>query len=457
MLAFGTIIGVGWVTVMGSWLGQAGSLGAIFGFLGGGLLMLVIAVCYAEVAVMFPVSGGEVAYVYEMYGTRLAFAAGWALSFNYIVTTAFEAISVGWVASALFPGIGGPVLYSVLGQDIDLGSLLLGFGIMAAISWLNFQGARAAIRFQDLMTLILLLASGIFIFAGLSFGDYHNLQPFFVTADSNWRLAGVLGVMASTPFWFAGFDTIPQAMGEVAESARLRLIPVIIVLSILLSLVFYCLVILAAAVSMPREELLATELPVAGALESALNSPILGKIVLFAGLCGLITTWNAVFFASTRLLYALGRGRMIPPIFGQVHSERGSPGVAILFVGAVGGLVSLLGRNAIVPILSAAAVNFTFVFLLVSVGLILLRRNRPDFDRPFRAPGVLPYLAVGSSLLVLCLAIYEPFKSYTGILPTAWILILIWAGLGGIFWLWAGRTRNQISEAERRRSISGRG
>ena len=109
MLAFGTIIGIAWLIVLGSWLSQAGSLGAIIGFVIGGGMMLLIGVCYAEVATMYPVSGGEAAYVYEMYGTGMAFAAGWALAFNYVVVTSFEAISVGWAASALFPGIEGPV------------------------------------------------------------------------------------------------------------------------------------------------------------------------------------------------------------------------------------------------------------------------------------------------------------------------------------------------------------
>ncbi len=104
-LSFGSIIGVGWITVLGAWMMQAGSLGTFIAFIGGGFVMLIIGLCYSEVAAMYPVSGGEVAYLYEMYGVRTSFFAGWFLALNYIALTAFEAISVGWILSAMYPGI----------------------------------------------------------------------------------------------------------------------------------------------------------------------------------------------------------------------------------------------------------------------------------------------------------------------------------------------------------------
>ena len=104
MLAFGTVVGVGWLVYPGVWLSNSGPLGAIAGFAGGGVIMLVIALCYAEMAGMFPVSGGEVAYTYEVYGLRLSFLCGWLLAFEYIAVTSWEAISLALIADALFPG-----------------------------------------------------------------------------------------------------------------------------------------------------------------------------------------------------------------------------------------------------------------------------------------------------------------------------------------------------------------
>ncbi|MDH5248265.1 MAG: amino acid permease, partial [Cyclobacteriaceae bacterium] len=102
-LAFGAMIGVGWVTAMGPWLHTAGPLGAAIAFVLGGVLLLFIGFCYAEVTAMLPVSGGEVAYAYKAFGKKHSFLVGWFLSFGYLSVSAFEAISVGKILSYLFP------------------------------------------------------------------------------------------------------------------------------------------------------------------------------------------------------------------------------------------------------------------------------------------------------------------------------------------------------------------
>ena len=454
-LAFGTIIGVGWITVLGSWLSGAGSLGAIVAFAGGGAVMLVIGLCYAELAGMYPVSGGELAYVFEAWGTRVSFAAAWLLAFSYISLTSFEAVSVGWIMSALVPGFGGPVAYSVLGYEVRLWSLVLGLAIMAVITAINYRGGRSSTSFQEVMTFLLLLASGVFVVLGLLAGDYSNLEPRFVGDTPRMALAGVLGVMATTPFWFVGFDTIPQAMGELRPGARLPLLPGVMALAIGLAAAFYVLVILTASVSLPRAELLALDLPVAGALQATFDSVLLGKLVLFAGFCGLITTWNAVFFAATRLLFALGRGRFIPPGFARVHGRFGSPVNAVLFTGLVGALGTLFGRTAIGIIVNASSAAIALVFALVVLAVARLRRTRPHQDRPYRMPGGLPLIYVGgvSALALFVMALYDPYRAAVGAVPPEWVVLGVWVLLGGVFYLVATPVRRGISEDERRRLV----
>ena len=88
-LAFGCIIGVGWIIVLGEWLEIAGPLGAILGFAIGALVMMIVGLCYAELASMLPVSGGEVAYAYEIFGAKSSYAIGWFLALAYISVTSF--------------------------------------------------------------------------------------------------------------------------------------------------------------------------------------------------------------------------------------------------------------------------------------------------------------------------------------------------------------------------------
>ena len=451
-LAFGTIIGVGWITVMGAWLSGAGAIGAIIAFVLGGLGILAIGLCYSEMAAAYPVTGGEVAYVFEAWGARWSFAAAWFLAFSYIFTTSFEAISVEWVVSALVPGFGGPVIYTLLGQEVRLWSLALGLAVMAVITFINYRGGKTAAWFQDLMTAGLIILTLIFVVAGVVGGSVANLEPMFSGTTPGAALVGVGIVLGTAAFWFAGFDTIPQAMEEVEEGAKLRLLPRVMGASILFALVFYCLVILATAMSMPRAELLASELPAAAAIEAALGSPFLGRIVLFAGLCGLITTWNAIFFASTRIVFAMARAHMIPHRLARVHDRYGSPSAAVIFVAVMGSVGALFGRNAILVIVGGAAISAMIVFLVVVLGVLRLRKTRPDHPRPYTVPGGRGFLVLSAviALGLLGASIWEPFHGAGGRIPAEWIVLVVWAALGLVFYRAAAPLRREVSDRKLR-------
>ena len=450
VLAFGMIIGVGWITVLGFWLGSGGSLGAMLAFVAGWMFMVFVVLCYAEVASMYPVSGGEVAYTYKIYGLNVSFLAGWFLSFHYISVTSFEAISVGWVLSALIPSMEGPVVYSLLGSEIDLTSLIIGLVGMAAITHVNYRGAELTANFQAYATYGLLIVSAVFIVLGLAGGDVKHLAPAIGGLDADLPWLGVLAVFISTPFWFAGFDIIPQALGEKAHKVNMRMLPLVMVGAITLALVFYLLIILTSALALPRASLLEQDLPTAAALSAAMGSPALGKLVLFGGLLGLISTWNAIFFGAARLIFALGRARMIPPQFGLVHERFKSPWVAILFVGTIGAAASLLGRNAIVPIVNIGATILSSLFLLISAGVIVLRIRLPEHARPVRLGGgaLIPAIASVFAACMAVLSFLDPLQNADGV-PIEWLLLGGWLVLGLLFWVLGRRFRYTISEAER--------
>jgi amino acid transporter len=323
---------------------------------------------------------------------------------------------------------------------------------MAVITLVNYRGAKSTAAFQDVMTYGLIAISLIFITVGIFGGDPTNLEPVLVERSGGWAWSGILAVLATTPFWFSGFDVIPQAMGEKAEGTALSLMGRVVIIGLSAAAAFYILVILAASMSMPRAELLALELPAAGAFEAAFDSPALGKVVLFAGLMGIITTWNATFFAGARVVYALGRGRIIPTAYGGVHPVYRSPGRAVLFVGIAGSLMAFLGRNAVIPLVNSSATCLAVVFFIICVGVLRLRRTHPEAARPYRVPGGkwIPISAAAASLIVAFLALYEPFLSAEGRVPTEWSFFILWSGLGILFWRSARKIRSQLSEEERR-------
>ena len=358
--------------------------------------------------------------------------------------------------SALIPGFGGPVIYTAFGSEVHAWALGVGLLMMCVITVINYRGAKLAASFQSAVTYLVLAASIIFVIAGLTYGDFEYLKPRFVSDEISAAFVGVLAVAATAPFWFAGFDTIPQAMGEVAEDTSLKQLPKIIALSIAVALVFYCAVILCASVTLPRNELLSMDLPVAAAFEAAFQSAWLGKLVLLAGLFGLISTWNAIFFAATRVMFSMGRAHMISHNFARVHDRFGSPATAVVFVGLVGAIGSLAGRSAITMIVGAASITIALIFAIVVIGTGRLRRRLPDHPRPFRFPGG----AIGFGLAGLCsvaialLAAVAPFQTSAGF-PIEWSILLVWALIGVFFWLAARDMRQDIDETERRFLILG--
>ncbi|MBP1766985.1 MAG: family permease [Candidatus Aminicenantes bacterium] len=458
-LAFGNIIGVGWIIVLGKWLEQGGPLGTLLAFAVGALVMMAIGLCYAELAAMIPVAGGEFAYAYEVFGTKIAFAIGWFLALVYVTTTAFEAISFGWIMGALLPVVKGPVLYSFRGDPVQLGGLLLGLAGMAYLARLNYRGLKSAAVFQDIFTYGLLIVTLVFVSAGIFWGRAANLVPYFSKTGIGPAFGGFLAVFLTTPFFLAGFNVIPQTMEEKAEGISNRKVVQMIILSISMAGLFYGLTALAASMAVPWKEIVGLELPAAGAFQAAFHSPLLAEIVLVAGLCGIVTTWNTVFISSSRVIFALSRARIIPPVFGRIHRVFKSPFNAILFAGALSSVGVFLGRSAILPIINVAGSCYAFAYFFTCLSVIKLRRERPQTLRPYRIPGGPAIAAIGVvfSVAIFFLTIYEAYRNSRGAIPLEWILILVWAALGLLFWMAVRKIRFQVSEEERRSLILGRG
>ena len=126
--------------------------------------------------------------------------------------------------------------------------------------------------------------------------------------------------------------------------------------------------------------------------------------------------------------------------------------MAVLFVGIVGGIGALFGRNAILPIVNTSAASLSFVFVLVVFGVLRLRTMRPDHKRPYRGAGGKPLLYVAGTIAVglLVIALYEPLRSAQSGIPLEWMALLVWGLLGVVFWLVSAKVRGEVSEKDRR-------
>ena len=449
-LAFGAMIGVGWVTAMGPWLGAAGPLGASIAFAIGGALMIFIGFCYAEVTAMLPVSGGEVAYAYKAYGISKSFLVGWFLSFGYLSVSAFEAISVGKILSYLFPYIDRWPLYTIHGDQIYGSHLLLALAFVSLITWINYVGVQNSIRFQIYLTIAFIAIVLCVAITGFVYGEFKNLQPYFFSGQHTGAWSGILAVFATVPFWLVGFDTIPQGAEEAKESISYRTIGVLIIVSIVAAVSFYILLIISTSMIGNWQQLLGFELLTAKAFELAFGSPIVVDGILIAILIGLLTSWNGFFLAGSRVLFAMGRGRIITPSFGKTHPIHKTPYKAVLFSGVITLVASFLGRGAMIAFVDVGSLCIALAFLGVSFSFIKLRKKFPSQHRPYKTPGglVMGYIAVAGSFLVL-LAITLPMSPAALKWPLEWAILMALSILGFGFWVLSKKSRRMTTRQER--------
>ena len=165
-----------------------------------------------------------------------------------------------------------------------------------------------------------------------------------------------------------------------------------------------------------------------------------------------------MLFAGARVLFCLGRAHVLPTFFARVHPQYGSPAAAVWFVGICAAIGSLAGKNALEPIIQLVSICFSFAYLVVSLGLLRLRKRRPELDRPYAVPAypLIPRIAVVFSMLFLLLAVFNIFQSSQAPVPLELIVLGAWSLLGFIGWRSARGVRNSISETERRRLIHAR-
>ncbi len=456
-IGFGAIVGVGWIVYMGLWYEQAGPVGTMIAFLAGGLLMALIALCYAELATMYPVAGAEAAYAYGAFGGAVAFVVGWALVLMLIAVIPYVSVSLAWILDVLIPGMAGPVLYTWRGQPVRATSLAIAVFWTLWLGVVNYRGIKGASRFQDLLTFGKIAVSLLFFAAGIFGGRVEHLEPIFPRPLGAGALGGIVAVLSTTPWFFGGFNQIPQVLEEKSSGTSVRSVGLIVVLSVLAAAVYYALAALSAGMAAPWPSIARQELPVAAAFRAAFGSELLARAVLVAGLFGIVTVGNACTIAATRLLFALSRARAITPVFQRLHAEYGSPVPAIAFVTGFGVLGNFLGRSGIAPIVNVGSVAAALGYLITALAVLRLRRTAPDRPRPYRMPLVrlVGGISAAGALFLLASSLRQHWIDAKGGVPIEWVVIVVWAAIGFALYRAAGPSRRALGESQLRRLVLG--
>lgn len=413
LLGIGAIIGAGVFVLTGVAAATQAGPALVLSFVLAGFACVFAGLCYAELAAAVGGCGSAYGYAYAALGEIIAWIIGWALVLEYGM--AVSAVAVGWsgyfnnalsaagieLPAALLsaPGAGS-------GGIVNLPAML----IILLLGVLLAFGVRNSARFNAAIVFIKLTAIAIFIFIALGNVNPDNWSPFM---PFGWE--GVVQGAALIFFAYIGFDAVSTAAEETREPQRNM--PIGIIASLAICTLIY-MVVAGLLTGIAPYQTLNTPSPVSEALLN-LGYRWGGAIVAAGAIAGLTSVMLVMYYGLSRVLFAMSRDALLPQRFATVHPRTRTPIFVIVLIGIVAACVA--GFAPIAAIAELVNIGTLFAFVVVCVGVLVLRKTRPDLHRPFRVPfsPIFPLLGVAACVyLMLNLAL------------VTWQYFVIWMAIG---------------------------
>jgi APA family basic amino acid/polyamine antiporter len=417
-LAFGSMIGVGWLVVMDDWLGRGGPFGVMLGFAIGGLLLLPVGYVYGQWVQRLPDAAGEAAYTAQVFPPLVSYFTGWTMLLAYFIVCPWEAVAVGKVAAYLFPSLNSLPLYSIAGHPVFLPRLLLGLALTIFIGFINYRGVRASATFQSFSTAAVLLLFLLIIAASLLHGSPANLHPAFSTTP----LVSIFLTLQIVPYFMTGFESVPKAAEEASPGFKSRGFSGAIFLAVVVGAGFYVLVTAAVAYVAPWQSLLGKPYASAVAFEQATGAPWLVRIVMASALFALFECFNGNFVASSRLLFAFGRRGTIYAGFGKVHPTFLTPAVAVIGITGATILGLLLGDAILVPITEVGSMAAATGWFMTCLSFLLIEKNL--------SKRLITTLGMLIALLLILMKVLPALPGHFS--GAEWLALAVWLGIGAL-------------------------
>ena len=427
----GAIIGTGIFVIIGEAIGDSGPA-IVLSFVFAGVTCIFSALAYAELASTIPVSGSAYTYAYATMGELVAWIIGWDLVLEYGVSVA--AVAVGWGAYfkelldslfgitlsdsiALPPGDGGTV-------NVPAAALVL------AVTALLIFGVRESTRSNTVMVVIKLAVLAFFIVVGVTAFTSDNFSDFAPNG-----FTGVIDGAALIFFAYIGFDAVSTASEESSNPGRD--LPIAIVGSLVICTVIYILVSTVAVGALPADQLAGQDAPLAIALSEGAGLSWAADIVTFGALVAITSVVLTILFGQTRVSFAMSRDGLLPAALSKVSERTKTP---ILLTALFGVLIATLA--AFVPLAEIAKlvnIGTLFAFMLVNIGIIVLRRTSPDLERGFRVPFVPVFPIIGAGLCIFLMTYLD---------TATWLRFGAWMALGVLVYLVYGYRHSRLRRDE---------
>lgn len=438
LLGIGGIIGTGIFVLTGTAAANHAGPALALSFIIAGLGCTFAGLCYAEFAAMIPVSGSAYSYTYATLGEAVAWFIGWNLVLEYLFAVA--TVSTGWSGYALSlleqfnihipqafshaPLDQGATALDIVrtGAIINLPAML----IVAVIASICYVGIRQSANFNSIIVIVKVTVVVLFILLGIGYIAPENWHPFIPPSEGPGRF-GLGGVMAAAGvifFAYIGFDAVSTAAQEARNPQRDM--PIGILASLLICTVLYVAVAIVLTGMVSYREL-DVPAPVALALDKFHELRWLGLPVKLGAVAGMTSVMLVMTLAQARIFYAMARDGLLPPWFARVHPRFRTPSVATVVTGAsaaiIGGLfpVRILGELVSIGTLAA--------FVTVCIGVLILRRTRPDLQRPFRTP-VYVFTCIAGAVVCGAMMVFLGWAT--------WARLIVWTLIGLLIYVFYG-------------------
>ncbi len=391
--------------------------------------------CYAELASMIPIAGSAYTYSYATLGEIFAWIIGWDLILEYVVSNVAVAISFSAYTKAQLLSFGIPLpdrwSTPVWESGHWTGSYfnIPGFLIIFVLTVLLVRGIRESAKANNVMVAVKIGAILLFLLIGGMLVHPANWKPF---APSGF--GGIVTGGAIVFFTYIGFDSVSTAAEEAKNPQRD--LPIGIILSLIVCTILYVGVSIVLLGMMRYTTFVsgdAAEAPVAYALHTLGASHFAQTVIIVGALMGMISSLLVFQYGQARIWYAMSRDCLFPKLFARIHPKYKTPHMSTWVAGFAVGIPA--GIFAVSDVADLSNIGTLFAFVLVSLGVIILRRKQPERPRGFRVPFVplFPIIAI-----VLCGGLM------TGLTVITWIRFLLWLALGLVIYYLYSRKRSTL-------------